>query len=501
MPVVVNYPPPSSVVVNEVTGAVTVVAAGPRGVQGVPGDAATVAVGTVATGAPGSDATVTNSGTSGAAVLDFAIPRGDVGQQGIQGVPGNAATVTAGTTTTGAPGSSASVTNSGSSSAAVFDFAIPEGVQGQQGIQGIPGDAATIAAGTTTTGAAGSSASVTNSGSSSAAVFDFTIPQGIQGVQGVKGDTGVVAAVAPITYDEPTQTVGIDPSGFVVSVNALAGTVTLDAAAVGAYPATNPSGFVDAAGAAVAAPVQSVNSLSGTVTLDAAAVGALGTAATTDVITEGTTNLYNRVPTGGGAGQVLVKSSATNFDTSWGEPSFFLAKPRVNLSLPQPGGALTTNTWTLDRLYLGFLPCPYPVTVDQIGIAVTTAGSASSVCRLGLYDVDADGAPGNVLVDAGTVATDTTGDKIITLGTAVTLSRRGFYTAFVPQVTITSLAVRVRGFAANTYVPTSATNFLSSTPISVFTQNNVTGALPSTGPTTANFSIMPVVFLRVASIL
>jgi hypothetical protein len=88
MPVVVNYPPPSSVVVNEVTGAVAVVAAGPRGVQGVPGTAATVAVGTVATGAPGSDATVTNSGTSGAAVLDFAIPRGDVGQQGIQGEQG-----------------------------------------------------------------------------------------------------------------------------------------------------------------------------------------------------------------------------------------------------------------------------------------------------------------------------------------------------------------------------------------------------------------------------
>jgi hypothetical protein len=193
----------SSVVVNEVTGAVTVVAAGPRGVQGEQGDAATVAVGTTSTGAPGSDATVTNSGTSGAAVLDFAIPRGDVGQQGIQGeqgiqgVPGNAATVTAGTTTTGAPGSSASVTNSGSSSAAVFDFAIPEGVQGQQGIQGIPGDAATVAAGTTTTGAAGSSASVTNSGSSSAAVFDFTIPQGIQGVQGIQGIQGVPGEGVP----------------------------------------------------------------------------------------------------------------------------------------------------------------------------------------------------------------------------------------------------------------------------------------------------------------
>jgi hypothetical protein len=40
MPVVVNYPPPSSVVVNEVTGAVTVVQSGkpgPQGIQGVPG--------------------------------------------------------------------------------------------------------------------------------------------------------------------------------------------------------------------------------------------------------------------------------------------------------------------------------------------------------------------------------------------------------------------------------------------------------------------------------
>jgi hypothetical protein len=59
-----------------------------------------------------------------------------------------------------------------------------------------------------------------------------------------------------------------------VSVNSLAGTVTLDAAAVGAYPDTNPSGFVDAAGAASAAPVQSVNGAIGTVVLGAGDVGA-----------------------------------------------------------------------------------------------------------------------------------------------------------------------------------------------------------------------------------
>jgi hypothetical protein len=57
-----------------------------------------------------------------------------------------------------------------------------QGVQGIQGIQGLTGDqgvagnAATIAVGSTTTGAAGSNASVVNVGSSSAAVFNFTIP-------------------------------------------------------------------------------------------------------------------------------------------------------------------------------------------------------------------------------------------------------------------------------------------------------------------------------------
>lgn len=104
-----------------------------------------------------------------------------------QGVPGTAATIAAGTTTTLAPGSSATVVNAGTSSAAVFDFGIP---QGATGATGSPGAAATIAAGTTTTGAPGTSAIVTNSGTSSAAVFDFTIPRGDVGATGATGATG-----------------------------------------------------------------------------------------------------------------------------------------------------------------------------------------------------------------------------------------------------------------------------------------------------------------------
>ena len=56
-------------------------------------------------------------------------PKGDTGPQGEQGEPGPqgpAATVEVGETTTLPAGSSASVTNSGTTSAAIFNFAIPQ---------------------------------------------------------------------------------------------------------------------------------------------------------------------------------------------------------------------------------------------------------------------------------------------------------------------------------------------------------------------------------------
>ena len=70
---------------------------GPQGIQGLQGEtgatgadgaAATVAVGTVTTGEPGTDAAVTNTGTSTAAVLNFTIPRGATGATGQTGPAG-----------------------------------------------------------------------------------------------------------------------------------------------------------------------------------------------------------------------------------------------------------------------------------------------------------------------------------------------------------------------------------------------------------------------------
>lgn len=55
---------------------------GPRGytgATGAAGKAATITIGTVATGAPGTDATVTNTGTNTDAIFNFTIPAGDSG--------------------------------------------------------------------------------------------------------------------------------------------------------------------------------------------------------------------------------------------------------------------------------------------------------------------------------------------------------------------------------------------------------------------------------------
>ena len=186
---------------------------GPKGEKGDTGVAATITVGSTSTGAPGTSASVTNSGTSSAAVLDFTIPRGDKGDKGDTGAtgsPGAAATISVGTTTTGQPGTNASVTNVGTSSAAVLNFTIPKGAKGDTGATGAPGAtgspgaAATVSVGTTTTGQPGTNASVTNSGTQSAAVLNFTIPKGDKGDNGNPGSAATIA-VGTVTTLQPNQ--------------------------------------------------------------------------------------------------------------------------------------------------------------------------------------------------------------------------------------------------------------------------------------------------------
>lgn len=169
------------------------------------GDPATIEVGSTSTGNPWTNASVVNTGTSSAVVLEFTIPRWDKGETG---------TISVGSTTTGQPGTNASVENVGTSTDAVFNFTIPKGEKGDTW------DAATISVGTTSTGSPWSNASVNNSGTSSNAVFNFTIPRGDKGETWDTGN-GISNVVATKSWKITTVTIsytdGSTPYSFQIS--------------------------------------------------------------------------------------------------------------------------------------------------------------------------------------------------------------------------------------------------------------------------------------------
>ena len=190
---------------------------GPQGETGATGQSANISVGTVTTLSAGSEATVVNSGTSMDAVLDFGIPQGATGATGPQGPQGETGATGAtgpqgpkgdtGDTgpqgpqgeagpqgpkgDTGATGPQGPKGDTGDTGATgpqgpqgetgATGATGPQGPKGDTGATGPAGASATIAVGTVTTLPAGSNATVTNSGTSSSAVFDFGIPQGASG--------------------------------------------------------------------------------------------------------------------------------------------------------------------------------------------------------------------------------------------------------------------------------------------------------------------------------
>lgn len=125
---------------------------GPQGAQGPKGDAGPV----------GPAGPMGQAGPQGAAGPEGPMgpqgPKGDTGEQGVAGPEG------------------------------------PIGPKGDAGLQGAPGEAATITIGTTTTGEPGTNAVVTNTGTEKDAVLNFIIPQGNAGADGSDAEKGMTDA-------------------------------------------------------------------------------------------------------------------------------------------------------------------------------------------------------------------------------------------------------------------------------------------------------------------
>jgi hypothetical protein len=106
---------------------VTIRVPGTQGPVGPVGPANSLGIGTVTTGAAGSSAAATITGTAPNQILNLTIPRGNTG------VAGPANVLTIGTVTTSAPGSSAVATITGTAPNQILNLTLPQGAQGPVG--------------------------------------------------------------------------------------------------------------------------------------------------------------------------------------------------------------------------------------------------------------------------------------------------------------------------------------------------------------------------------
>lgn len=163
------------------------------------GGTVSVEVGTTTTSEPGSDAKVVNSGTPQNVRLDFTIPRGEPGPQGIQGPVGEK----------GDPGE--------------------QGPRGEQGVPGETGPAPSVMVGQTTTGEPGTDADVSIKQVEDTVILGFTIPRGATGAQGPAGADGAPGARGPEGPQGPAGADGAPgeqgPAGPGVAAGGTAGQV------------------------------------------------------------------------------------------------------------------------------------------------------------------------------------------------------------------------------------------------------------------------------------
>jgi len=305
----------------------------------------------------------------------------------------------------------------------------PQGPQGNQGIQGVAGptgatgatgaagNAATIAVGTTTTGAPGSSVIVTNSGSSSAATFDFTIP---------RGDTG-----------------NTGPAGVGIAVGGTTGQVLAKTSA------TNYD-------------TQWVNAGTGTVTSVAATAGTGISITGSPITTSGTLNITNSAPD-----QTVVLTSGTGISASGTYPNFTITNsaPDQTVALTASTGISTSGT--------------YP------NFTITNTAPDQTVALTSGTGISTSGTYPNFTI------TNSAPDQTVALTAGTGISTSGTYPNFTVTNSAPDQTVALTG-AGTTSISGTYPNFtITSNDTYTGTVTSVTGTAPinSTGGTTPAISL------------
>lgn len=294
--------------------------------RGPQGEAATIEVGTVTALSPGATPTVVNSGTTGAATLDFGLPATPV--------------ITIGSVATVSSSAPATVTNSGTVTSMVLDFEIPQGVPGEMTGPGssVAGEIALYADGSGTTLTRSSGTGVVRVSGGVAIVTNVPVSGGGTGLA-----SGVAGAVLYYhTSNSLAVTSALTTNAMVIGGGA-SGPSSVSASVGQIWIAQNAS-----------APVGT--SMSGDVTMNASGVTAIGSekvtyamvssgalAAAAD-IWAGTTSKIAVVSGVWDAGAVVTLTYGTNVAVPMSTGINFELNLTGNAKLSNPTGAKVGQT-------------------------------------------------------------------------------------------------------------------------------------------------------------
>lgn len=106
-------------------------------------------------------------------------------------------------------------------------------------------------------------------------------------------------------------------------------------------------------------------------------------------------------------------------------------------------GPLTHDVlnFAANTLAAGVFTCPQNAAFDQVSVIVTTSAGAGATVRFGLYDWQANGLPGNLVMDLGTVDASATGLRANTINVTIPRGRYWFAGAFNQQTVYESATV------------------------------------------------------------
>jgi hypothetical protein len=140
------------------------------------------------------------------------------------------------------------------------------------------------------------------------------------------------------------------------------------------------------------------------------------------------------------------------------------------------GGPSTPFALTQDIEYAVPFIATSDATYDRMVANVTTGGAGGSVLRFGIY-ADANGCPGNLVLDAGTVASTGTGAASVTISQALTVGT-WYWLSVAPQVAAApSLTVLTGDMPRGSF---GATGDLANN-VASFYRTSITGALTNWG--------------------